>query len=359
MGWETRRYGSRGEDGGFRRVLRRIFGENENPLAWSLPLYTAWGIRVRIHLFFVVFIAGELIFAGLRQDRIGLGYAALGLATLFILVLLHEYGHCIACRRVGGTADQILLWPLGGLATCLPPYHWRAHLVTVLGGPAVNALLVPVFGGMLRLLGQPWNSIIFNPFDPGVALHNLVWTGGTLPYWLAALWWAYYTNWVLLLFNMLVPMYPMDCGRVVHSLLWAKIGDRAAMRVTTSVGLFAAVVMFFMGMMGQNGYLMGIALFGGLTCWMERRRLAMAEGEVTPGGYDFSRGFASLPREDAAPSQAEERRRERRQRKAEQDQAELDRLLAKIAREGMGSLSGSEKRWLERESERKRAQAER
>src|SRR5947207_3103150 len=34
----------------------------------------------------------------------------------FGLVLLHEFGHVFACRSVGGTADRVLLWPLGGLA---------------------------------------------------------------------------------------------------------------------------------------------------------------------------------------------------------------------------------------------------
>lgn len=29
-------------------------------------------------------------------------------------VLIHELGHALAARRVGGHADGILLWPLGG-----------------------------------------------------------------------------------------------------------------------------------------------------------------------------------------------------------------------------------------------------
>lgn len=34
---------------------------------------------------------------------------------LFAIVLLHEFGHALACRSVGGKAERILLWPLGGL----------------------------------------------------------------------------------------------------------------------------------------------------------------------------------------------------------------------------------------------------
>src|SRR5437870_4850230 len=36
--------------------------------------------------------------------------------TLFGIVLVHEFGHSLACRQVGGVANQIMLWPLGGVA---------------------------------------------------------------------------------------------------------------------------------------------------------------------------------------------------------------------------------------------------
>ena len=41
--------------------------------------------------------------------------------ALFSIVLLHEFGHALACRQVGGKADQIVLWPLGGVAYVAPP----------------------------------------------------------------------------------------------------------------------------------------------------------------------------------------------------------------------------------------------
>ena len=36
--------------------------------------------------------------------------------ALFLIVLMHEFGHSLACRQVGGRADRIVLWPLGGVA---------------------------------------------------------------------------------------------------------------------------------------------------------------------------------------------------------------------------------------------------
>src|SRR5438270_13831610 len=41
--------------------------------------------------------------------------------TLFGIVLLHELGHALACRQVGGQANHIVLWPLGGIAYVNPP----------------------------------------------------------------------------------------------------------------------------------------------------------------------------------------------------------------------------------------------
>src|SRR5437870_5420532 len=41
--------------------------------------------------------------------------------TLFAIVLMHEFGHALACRQVGGSAEQIVLWPLGGIAFVNPP----------------------------------------------------------------------------------------------------------------------------------------------------------------------------------------------------------------------------------------------
>jgi Zn-dependent protease len=315
---------------------------------------------VRIHLLFVLMIAFELI-GSIRNDRLGPGYIALAMGGLWLMVLLHEYGHCIACRLVGGTADQILMWPLGGLAYCMPPYHWKAHLITTIGGPAVNALMLPVLGGVLLLLGQGWDTVVFNPFDPGFAMYNLEWHGGTVPYWLTAVWWMYYTNALLLAFNMLLPMYPMDGAQFAHALIWSRAGDRTATRIVCRVGLFVAVGLFFFGMATGAGRLMGLALFGGLTSWMQLKQLAMTQDESLPGGYDFSRGYAGLPRErpERGPSKAELKRREKARQQAEADRAELDRLLAKIASGGMDSLSGSEKKWLQRESERKRSEAER
>lgn len=66
-------------------------------------------------LFLVVLVAqvaGSFVYGGWWPL---LWFLVLG-PVLLVSVLVHELGHCAAARSVGGHADSILLWPLGGLA---------------------------------------------------------------------------------------------------------------------------------------------------------------------------------------------------------------------------------------------------
>jgi Zn-dependent protease len=117
--------------------------------------------------------------------------------ALFLIVLLHEFGHSLACRQVGGRADQIVLWPLGGVAYVAPPHRPGATLWSIAAGPLVNVGLFPVLSIALvlgRSMGMPQD------------LDTLA----------LSLW---FINCVLLVFNLL-PIYPLDGGQILRSLLW-------------------------------------------------------------------------------------------------------------------------------------------
>lgn len=323
------------DQGGSRlgRLARRLFPDPANPLSWAIPLYRVFGIRVRIHLLFVVYIAAKLIGASLSGSA---GWVALVMGMLFVLVLVHEYGHCFACRRVGGEADDILLWPLGGLASCQPPKRWRAELMTTLGGPAVNAALLPVFVVSLFGVTRSWEAVFFNPLTPAVGLQ------AASPHGLLgqALWAGHYVNALLLAFNMLVPMYPMDAGRTLQALLWRSVGYARAMRITVHVGIVAACVLGVLGIVANEMILLAIAILGGATCAMERHRLM----------HDPAVLFDVDEDEPTGPTRAELRQEAR-----EREQAEaVERILDKIQREGMESLSRKERAVLEQETRRRR-----
>lgn len=367
MGIHDRRYpssgGDFGEGGGFRRAMRRIFVEGDSFFSWALPLFTVprsvpgiGGIRVRIHLLYILFIVLTLL-GTLRKDALGFVYVAPMMVTLFVLVLLHEFGHCWACRKVGGEADDVLMWPLGGLASCRPPHNWRSSLITTLGGPGVNAVLMPILGAALLAAGAGWGAVVFNPFDPGSALR----TSWFDAHWKSWLWSAYYTNAALLAFNVLLPMFPMDGGRIVQELLWKQIGYRRSMMIACNLGLVMAVVVGMVGvftMASGGGSLFGIALFAGITCYQQKQVLAMQDDE--PDWAESLRGGASGgyrnpgPAESRIPDKAYEAAL-KRQQKDREVQIEVDRVLDKIREQGMASLSRKEKAILKDATERKRS----
>ncbi|HEY3789068.1 MAG TPA: hypothetical protein VGL71_09445, partial [Urbifossiella sp.] len=62
------------------------------------------------------------IFVEVGKEYFGsLAWSAAAYVLLFAIVLLHEFGHALACRSVGGEASRIVLWPLGGAAIVNPP----------------------------------------------------------------------------------------------------------------------------------------------------------------------------------------------------------------------------------------------
>jgi len=335
-----------GGPGGWRGVLRRVFGDGENPMRWGFGLYSAWGIRVRVHVFFVFYILAELIRA-LTPDSAGMLFVVPILLALFGLVLLHEYGHCLACRRVGGEADEILMWPLGGLAMCVPPHRWRAHLFTTAGGPAVNAVLLLPLAGAAWLATGEMGAVVFNPFDPGPVLGLISAGGNAEKFAKIFVWGLHYANMVLLAFNVLVPMYPMDGGRLLQAVLWRSMGYRDSMRVSCVVGLVAAGLLAVFSIVFEELTLLAIALLGGIVCYTELQRLKFEAAEdpgVFAAAYDLE-----TEDEPAGPTRAEIKARE----KAEAEAAEVDRVLEKISQTGIESLTRKEKRVLERASGRK------
>jgi len=356
MGIADRRYDdNRGDGGGFRGALRRMFTEGDF-FSWSFHLFTLFGIRVRIHLLFVLFIAFELIASLIRADAgvLGFKYTLLVVSALWLTVLLHEFGHCFACRWVGGEADDILMWPLGGLASCAPPHDWKASLITTVGGPAVNVLLAPILGMAVYWAAGSWDAVLFNYFDPVSVFRRPT---GLDAWWKVALWSIFYTNLVLLAFNVLLPMFPLDGGRIAQELMWWRLGYRRSMVIATNLGLIAAIALGVFALVTNQSILIGIALFAGLTCYSQRRNLEFLEEGIP--GYDFSRGYRGMPAggRDSGPSRAEQRKYKealKRQQREQREQAEVDRILAKIAASGMDSLTRAERRTLARATENKR-----
>ncbi len=165
--------------------------------------------------------------------------------ALFVIVLLHEFGHSLACRSVGGRANQIVLWPLGGVAYVDPPQRPGATLWSIAAGPLVNAVLVPVLS-VIELVArtQHWGQTLPDLYE-----------------FISTLWWI---NLVLLLFNML-PIYPLDGGQILRSILWFMVGRARSLMVASTIGLIAVVGLLVFTI--RTPWLGILAVFAQLQCW--------------------------------------------------------------------------------------------
>src|SRR5207249_2373929 len=134
-----------------------------DPFTWSLPLGSVFGIRLRLHVLFPAVALAIVLRATFTKDApVGVwAPVTLLMALLFVSVLLHEFGHCFGARLVDGDAHEILIWPLGGLASIDVPHTPRANFLAAAAGPLVNLLLcLGTAAGLAALAVRP----PFNPF---------------------------------------------------------------------------------------------------------------------------------------------------------------------------------------------------
>src|SRR5947209_12838019 len=112
--------------------------------------------RFYVFLHWSWFLVAAFEISNRTRSYSSLAWNALEYLALFLIVMLHEFGHALACRQVGGTANQILLWPLGGVAYVDPPPRPGATLWSIVAGPLVNVaflVILSLLGMLSRSLG--------------------------------------------------------------------------------------------------------------------------------------------------------------------------------------------------------------
>ena len=181
----------------------------------TIRLFKFSGIQVYLHFTWFLLLAYELTQrTGIYSSQVWAAYEYL---ALFGIVLLHEFGHALACRQTGGTADQIVLWPLGGIAFVNPPRRPGAMLWSIAAGPLVNVIFLPILSIALAMV-RPAPGALELP-----DLYLLVWH-------------IWVINIALLIFNLL-PIYPLDGGQILRALLWFPLGEIRSLQIASVVGL--------------------------------------------------------------------------------------------------------------------------
>jgi Zn-dependent protease len=359
MSWEEREHArhdrdGHGRPGGDWLGLRPTF---DKPWTWSIPIARLAGITIRVHIVFVLYIIIMLLqsqpWGGATNFDFSMMARAMGL--LFIVVLAHECGHCLVCRLIDGRVDEILMWPLGGLALCDAGPRWKSHLLTSLGGPIVNLILCVICTSLLASLNPTqWRTVaIPNPLDPMATYLAL--KGDWQQYTLAMI---NEISLIMLLFN-LMPIFPLDGGRIVQSALWPRFGYSRSMLIAVHVGYVGAMLLGIYGAVVREWTVVAVALFGGITCYNMQKQLQWSDSAVDfeADEYVLSPHGRSEPdpgTSGASESTQRERQAERRALREQQEAREVDRILQKIGESGMASLSRAERALLHRVTERKR-----
>jgi Zn-dependent protease len=204
----------------------------------GIKLFRIFGITVFLHWSWLV--VGIFEIQSRRADYDSLVWNIAEYLLLFAIVLMHEFGHALACRSVGGEADRIMLWPLGGIAYVNPPPRPGALLWSIAAGPLVNVVLL--------LISFP---LLYLPIEGD--LHHLIHT-------------VAFINAALLIFNML-PIYPLDGGQILQSLLWFAFGRGRSMGIASVIGFIGAAGMAALALYVQSIWIGVMTLFVASRCW--------------------------------------------------------------------------------------------
>lgn len=167
------------------------------------------GIRLRIHLLFWLVIALS----------IAAGYF-LEMLTLFVIVLIHELGHVAAARELGWHVTEIQLLPFGGVA----------KMEEAAASDPVDEIVVAIAGPFMNV------AMVF--------FSLLLWWCGI---WSAD--WTHFfvtSNFFIAAFNLL-PIWPLDGGRIVQAALAYALPYRTAALLSLGASSLLSALLLGLG----------------------------------------------------------------------------------------------------------------
>lgn len=154
--------------------------------------------------------------------------------TLFCIVLIHELGHVAVAREVGWKVTEVQLLPFGGVATVEDDITSEPldEIVVALAGPFMNVAMIFI-------------SFLF---------------------WWCGLWTTEWTSFfmksnILIAGFNLLPIWPLDGGRIVQSLLFYKLPYRQACLLSMGASCLLAAMMCGIGLLFWHINIVVISLY--------------------------------------------------------------------------------------------------
>lgn len=195
------------------------------------------GVEIRLHISMLLIM--PLVFSWFHpQNGAEWLRALLWMVGLLVSVLLHEIGHTLSAQHFGIEVQNITLWPLGGFAILSrKPEAPLQNLLINAAGPLVSLLLSLALGGLWLI---QW-------FLPGAeAFYDLFFSLALM-------------NLVLLVFNLL-PIYPLDGGDILNSLMEMLFSKKIANAISLVVGIPFLLGLFILGIVIRDTILLIVCL---------------------------------------------------------------------------------------------------
>jgi Zn-dependent protease len=215
-----------------------------------LKIVTIAGIPIKVHWSFIFTI---LIIMGIilknQLSFVPSCFLFLFVFVLFLLVIMHEYGHAMMARRFNVKTRDIIITPIGGIARLedMPKVPTHEFLVAF-AGPLVNLFFAIFFGIILFLLDT--EDFFLREKEQVELLTDPI--GFLLLVTLM--------NCILFVFN-LIPAFPMDGGRILRSVLSMFLPRRKATIIAANIGRLMAIGFIFFGLYNRMFSLIFIGTF--------------------------------------------------------------------------------------------------
>jgi len=343
MAWEDREYNRGGGSGG------EYLGNPALFFGFTVPFGRWFGVPVRLN-FFLLLVLALMFFGDIHAG--GPVIFVIQAAMLIALLLVHDFAHRFCAQQVGGSLDEFILWPAGGLVhPTVPPAPWPTFFAHV-GGILAHLLIggACVAGLYAMHLGSLLGEISWNPLSAqfGAAPTTANPFAAITAYLLFL---SLQFNLGLILINLL-PYYWYDGGFLLESILWPWLDRPRAINVTCIIGMIIAGPMCLYSLYTLN--IMGLIYWALLfaSSYNKRREAAFGGGEeayaFSAAAYESAqpagRRKARWPARKAVKQAAAERR----------EREKIDAILEKVHAQGMQSLTWLERRTLRKATERQR-----
>ena len=218
--------------------MNSLTGTDQLNQSGTLFIGSLAGVSIRLHFTFVILFI-VLVFSSTGSPL----EQGLYMLALFVSVLIHEAGHALAsgCFRI--RTQEIIMFPVGGVARLSRQPTNRQELWISLAGPAANFLVAcSLLYWRVFHEGMGKTEVLLRNPEGDLLIKSIL------------------ANILLTLLNLL-PAYPMDGGKALRGFLSIFRPETEAARLASIIGRGIAVLLGVFGLLVGHYLLAFVAVF--------------------------------------------------------------------------------------------------